>query len=179
MNIDSTHKKNVFKETSTSSLQFFNDTQLFSMTDNNPLFEGQLILTIENVLGKKGTSYIYFRILLNQPPVANIIIEDIPNSTFEKKISVSASDPEEDEIIAYEYCIDGSVYSQYYGYEYQQYNEKCMSGQAAYNGTYITATSLYTINHAFQTLGTHTIYVRCQDKNGGWSKWVSKTILIK
>ena len=53
------------------------------------------------------------------------------------------------------------------------------SGKAAYGGTYITATSLSSVNHSFQTTGEHTVYYRCMDDMGIWSMWYSKKINVE
>ena len=54
-----------------------------------------------------------------------------------------------------------------------------MPGNAAYGGTYIYATKLSAVKHAFQSSGSHTAYVRCKDSWGCWSSWKEVKLVIK
>lgn len=137
----------------------------------------RLKLKIKNILGKEGFANLLLRIHDNRMPEPYIIVEDTENQ-LEKKITVKCTDPNE-QILYYEYCINGEVCDNYgYGFD-DKFNLNINAGDAAWNGTYITATRLSSINHAFQVFdGTNTIYVRCQDNWGCWSKWVKKNITI-
>ena len=142
--------------------------------------EFRVAIMAKNILGKTGTGYILLRVHFNQKPQFDITIDDTEND-LEKVIIVTPTGSEDD-IIYYEYCIDGSTaYTSGYVFEngYESGDaEKIKAGEAAWNGTYITATTLSMIRHAFQYSGKHTISVRCQDIWGCWSEWEKKKITI-
>ncbi|HOU69093.1 MAG TPA: hypothetical protein PKW49_11060, partial [Paludibacteraceae bacterium] len=142
----------------------------------------QAYLKLRNKLGKEGRVNVLITFTGNNCPKPKIGIKDTENN-MEKFIYIDPQcDPDGDEVVKYEYCIDGNVKFIYDegGYEIQGfYSEpEIQSGESAWNGTYITATSLNEIRHAFQQKGNHNIYVRCQDKWGKWSGWINQKINI-
>lgn len=99
---------------------------------------------------------------------------------YEYKLSLEDSYDKDGKVAKYEWCIDGNV--SFYSVtdnrvEYREGNWQ--SGKAAYGGTYITATTLSSVNHSFQTAGEHTVYYRCMDNMGIWSMWYSKKINVE
>lgn len=93
-------------------------------------------------------------------------------------------DSDGDEIIAYEYLFDGTPRISTYTFIYEADKDgheitNHMPGYAAFGGTYIYATKLEAVKHAFQSAGNHTAYVRCKDSWGCWSEWKEWKITIK
>lgn len=115
----------------------------------------------------------------NIPPVPEISAKRIQN--MEYQISAASSyDSEDDKIVAYEYLFDGETTINKAGYE--RPDDPCWlinPGLAAKGGTYIISTTLNTVKHAFQSSGTHVIYVRAKDSLGLWSGWYSQNIDVE
>lgn len=177
--IDKKNKKIIITDKTTDPLIHLRDGRIETM------FHCNFYLYIKNELGKPGYATIYFTLKGNQPPAPIINIAD-GNKPMEKIISIDGNDPNDNEVVKYEYCIDGNVIGDR-GYENEEYYNNPNikkdflaepSGKAAYNGTYITATRISSINHVFQSKGEHIIYVRCKDTWGYWSDWVKKDIRI-
>ena len=126
-----------------------------------------------NKLGVKGYTNIILNVRPNRPPVPVISVKKI--NDLEYTISAEKSyDPNGEEITKYDYCIDGTIIYNSASYPWERNSEEI----AAVGGTYIKSTSLTSVNHAFQTTGLHTIYVRCKDKWGLWSKWTMLNITL-
>ena len=120
-------------------------------------------------------NYIYGPI----PPTPVLRAEKLADD-YEYSLSLKDSYDRDGKVAKYEWCIDGNIVS----YSVTDYRFECrkgdwQSGKAAYGGTYITATSLSSVNHSFQTTGEHTIYYRCMDDMGIWSMWYSKKINVE
>jgi len=172
--LDKEQKIMTFTDKTVSALSHLKDGYIYDYGGSYRIY-----LLVKNKLGKPGYANIFIHFTGNNYPNPEIFIEDTDNN-LEKEILVAGNDPDGDEILKYEYCIDGTICNNARGYEVNGYLSRptVESGKAAYNGTYITATSNYYITHAFQYTGKHTINVRCQDKWGLWSDWVTKKINI-
>lgn len=113
------------------------------------------------------------------PPTPKLQVEKL-HEEYEYELSLENSYDRDGKVIKYEWCIDGNIvpYSiTDHRMEYR-HDKVWSSGNAAYGGTYITATSLSRINHSFQTSGEHTVYYRCMDDMGIWSMWYSEKINV-
>ena len=113
------------------------------------------------------------------PPYPVLQIEKL-SGDLEYKLSLEDSKDKDGNVVKYEWCIDGDIAP----YEVKDnrldhIEGNWQSGKAAYGGTYITATTLNSVNHSFQTAGEHTVYYRCMDNMGIWSMWYSKKINVE
>ncbi|MCQ2190966.1 MAG: hypothetical protein MJY63_04965 [Paludibacteraceae bacterium] len=113
-------------------------------------------------------------------PVTPIIKVEKLIDNYEYKLSMSKRSELGGKIAKYEWCIDGNIVP-YKIADNRLEGEKgnWQSGKAAYGGTYITATTLSSVNHSFQTTGEHTVYYRCMDDMGIWSMWYSEKINVE
>ena len=135
-----------------------------------------IIFTYFDYYKKVRQAKVHLTIRSNEPAIP--VIELIPltengaDPRYEYTISAKQSyDPDGDDIVAYEYLIDGKVHGLYNGYGYENFYDRVGPGQAGSDGTYVYATALTEIKHAFQTDGYHVIRVRCKDAVGLWSEW--------
>ena len=113
-------------------------------------------------------------------PVTPIIKVEKLTDNYEYKLSMSKRSELGGKIAKYEWCIDGNVAPYKIADNRLEVDEgNWQSGKAAYGGTYITATTLSSVNHSFQTTGEHTVYYRCMDDMGIWSMWYSEKINVE
>lgn len=148
-------------------------------TVNDKVLKYTVKIMVSDYYGDKGEAIINIADYDNLPPEPVITCSHIQN--LEYKIDASASfDSEGDDIIAYEYLIDGEITTSESGYENLS-DAFCLfnPGMAGKYGTYIISTPLKVVKHAFQTTGTHIIYVRVKDSLGLWSGWKSVVIDIQ
>lgn len=114
------------------------------------------------------------------PPTPVIKVEKL-SGDYEYLLSLEDSYDKDGKVAKYEWCIDGNIIP--YSVTDFRFESKTKgdwkSGNAAYGGTYITATELSSVNHSFQTAGEHTVYYRCMDNIGLWSMWYSKKINVE
>lgn len=113
------------------------------------------------------------------PPTPVLKIEKLAGG-YEYNLSLENSYDLDGKATKYEWCIDGNIVP--YSIDdcrFESREGNWQSGKAAYGGTYITATSLSSVNHSFQTAGEHTVYYRCMDDMGIWSMWYSKKINVE
>lgn len=139
------------------------------------LNSSDIYLHYEDVFGNKNTFHVKLHFWGDVPPIPVLDVENVDGNPMEKTLSMKGSYDKDGSIVKYEYCIDGNVITSYGNGTYDA-DTYARSGEGAYGGTYITATSLDEVKHAFQTAGEHTIYYRCMDNVGVWSAWKKKTI---
>ena len=125
----------------------------------------------------------YYNFILNFygpiPPTPILKTEKLAGE-YEYSLSLDDSYDKDGKVAKYEWCIDGNVAT--YSVTDCRFERKVgdwQSGKAAYGGTYITATTLSSVNHSFQTPGEHTVYYRCMDNMGIWSMWYSKKLNVE
>jgi len=187
-NLDKEKKCITIKEKTTSIDYFYNQTGVyFTGSSMTPEASFEFTLKVRNILNIESSVNIYLRIQPNTEPAPLIDVSDTDDPLI-KKITVTPSHFPyrgqyaifEDDIVLYEYNIDGTIiYCHGYDLPGNSQRDYIGVGKAAYNGTYILGTKLSTINHVFQRIGSHVIYVRCQDSWGCWSSWVKKEIIIQ
>lgn len=153
-----------------------------TLTDS--ITKATICIALEDYYQVQGSAWIQLRVQANQPPVPSFRIHK--KSQREYRISAQAtSDPENDEVVAYEYVIgsqsaDELVYNKP-GYETENFNvyvPNANAGRAAKGGTYIVATPIQDINHVFQSEGMYSISVRAKDQIGLWSKWYTQIVEV-
>ena len=177
VDMDLFNQKLVFIEHTRSAEEFYNVKNYSPLGSDSLSFTGRITIKSYNILGNYGTAYVFVKTYANRPPVADFSLEKVPGeSSMHRRIVAHCSDPDRDDIIAYEYCIDGKTIGSRSVYDT---SNSSSGGQAAYNGTYITRTSLSSVNHVFQESGAHTVSVRCQDKWLNWSAWTSQELIIE
>lgn len=125
----------------------------------------------------------YYNFILNFygpiPPTPILKTEKLAGE-YEYSLSLDDSYDKDGKVAKYEWCIDGNIASySVTDCRFERKNGNWQSGKAAYGGTYITATTLSSVNHSFQTPGEHTVYYRCMDNMGIWSMWYSKKINVE
>lgn len=112
---------------------------------------------------------------------------------YEYLLSLEDSYDKDGKVLKYEFCIDGNIvpYNEsdnrferdmesFEDLEQDSsYYPVWQSGNAAYGGTYVRATSINSVNHSFQSSGEHVVYYRCMDNVGVWSIWYSQTINVE
>lgn len=177
--IDETNHRLLLVEKTNSAESFYtyskNEQSLFN-TDSIS-FEATMTVEVFNKLGKKGSVNVFLKMMANKPPVADCQLEAVSGeSSMHRRIVAQCSDPDQDPIVAYEYCIDGRTIG--YGSIYEIRDVRT-SGLGSYNGTYITRTALSSVNHVFQETGAHTISIRCQDVWKNWSAWTTHEVIIE
>lgn len=139
-----------------------------------------LFVRLKDIFENEYTGHIRIMYSSDCPPTPVLKIKDVSGKPMEKTLDLSDSYDEDGSVVKYEYCIDGNI-AKYTGTanRFEKIEGVWQGGKAAYGGTYITATAISEINHAFQEAGEHTIYYRCMDNLGAWSLWNKKTITIK
>lgn len=114
------------------------------------------------------------------PPTPVLEVSKIKG--MEYTLSMANSYDKDGEVRKYEWCVDGNILP----YDVKDIRlqdhasaHKWGAGKPAYGGTYITATTINSINHSFQEPGEHIVYYRCMDNLGVWSLWYSQIINIE
>ncbi len=156
-----------------------------STTLTDSITKATIYIGLEDYYHVRGSAWIQLRVHANEPPIPTFSIHQ--RMPREYRISAQATtDPENDEIVAYEYVIgsqsaDELVYNKA-GYETADFNvyvPNANAGRAAKGGTYIIATPIQDINHVFQSEGMYSVSVRAKDKIGLWSKWYTQIIEVE
>ncbi len=132
-----------------------------------------IYLLVTDIYGLSSKAKLTVVLRSNRPPVPKVEFSQI--STTEYEITADESfDPDGDDIIAYEYLIDGKLIYTKAGYEgdYESIANP-NPGHAGTEGTYIISTPLSGIKHNFQVenVGDFKVYVRVKDSRGLWSAW--------
>lgn len=131
------------------------------------VFEGQYYYTLKiNIIG-------------DIPPTPVLKVRRL-DYNYEYSLSLEESYDRDGKVSKYEWCIDGNTVP--YDVKDPRYESKegaWQSGQAAYGGKYVKATTISSINHNFQSPGEHKVYYRCMDNLGAWSMWYSQTINVE
>ena len=169
----STGEANFVELISNNRIRIINRNAPFVMYGDDVL---EVVLIYHDYYGKSSSSSMRLHVRSNQPPVVNIactpLTENGADPHYEYAISAQESyDPDGDDIVAYEYLIDGKVRGVTEGMGYDFIQSQVGDGLAGTGGTYIYATSLSSVKHAFQSDGAHVIRVRCKDSKGMWSRW--------
>lgn len=140
-------------------------------TLNDRVVKMTIKIVVTDYYGDSGEAVINITDYDDNPPIPVISVTQI--QAMEYSISaVGTTDSDSDEVVAYEYLIDGEPTIMKSGYENQDNPKDLLNpGMAGIKGTYIISTPLNVVKHAFQTSGTHVIYVRAKDSLGLWSKW--------
>lgn len=113
------------------------------------------------------------------PPIPVLKVKEIAGHPKERTLSLADSYDKDGVVTKYEFCIDGNIASyKNYDNRFDEFSGVWQSGKAAYGGTYITATTISEVNHAFQETGEHIVYYRCMDNKGAWSTWKKEIINI-
>ncbi len=175
--IDTVRNKLLLIESTQSAQEFYKKSARTQIKKDADSIAIDAIITVSaaNALGKYGSSNILMTLYKNRPPTATCSVSSVPGHPMHKEITIHGSDPDNDEINKYEYCIDGKLFKNNSGYASSNVPDE---GKGAYNGTYVTGINLSSIKHAFQDYGEHIIHVRCRDSWGNWSCWYSQTITI-
>ncbi|MBR0503065.1 MAG: hypothetical protein IJJ77_07460 [Paludibacteraceae bacterium] len=170
----------IIESTSSAKEYYFNNgrSNIGKLGKDSLTIDAVVTLSTANILGLYGSANILLKLYVNRPPIADFTLASVTGYPLHRKIETHCTDPDNDEIILYEYCIDGKVFDHTSGYDWGS-DKVYEKGKGAYNGTYITGTQLSSVKHAFQEAGDHTISVRCQDQWGNWSTWSTKTIYIE
>ena len=131
------------------------------------IFEGQHYYTLKiNIIG-------------DIPPTPVLKVHRL-DYNYEYNLSLEDSYDRDGKVAKYEWCIDGNIVPyDVKDYRFEFKNGAWQSGQAAYGGKYVKATTINSINHNFQSPGEHTVYYRCMDNLGAWSMWYSQTINVE
>lgn len=139
-------------------------TSTFVVTD---VFEGEYYYTIKvNIIGDIAPT-----------PILKVKRLDY---NYEYSLSLEDSYDRDGKVSKYEWCIDGNIVPyDVKDFRYESKDGAWQSGQAAYGGKYVKATTINSINHNFQSPGEHTVYYRCMDNLGAWSMWYSQTINVE
>lgn len=140
---------------------------------------------LEDYYQFKGSAWIKVSICSNQPPTPVFSITQ--KEDMEYRIDASkTTDPEMDDIVAYEFVIGSQDASELVfnemGYETEDFNPyvpNANAGRAARGGTYIVASPIYSVYHIFQAPGTYSVSVRAKDALGLWSKWTTQQIEVE
>ncbi|MCQ2351558.1 MAG: hypothetical protein MJ003_06250 [Paludibacteraceae bacterium] len=152
---------------------------LSSNTLNDKVLKFSVKIYVSDYYGDRGEASINVMDCDNEPPSPMISVSNIQGMEYLIDAS-KTSDIEQDEVIAYEYLIDGEPTIMKMGYENQSVkNDLLNPGMAGMAGTYIISTQLSSVKHAFQSIGTHIIYVRAKDSLGLWSSWKSINVDVQ
>lgn len=139
-------------------------TSTFAVGD---VFEGEYYYTLKiNIIG-------------DIPPTPVLKVHRL-DYNYEYNLSLEDSYDRDGKVTKYEWCIDGNIVPyDVKDFRYESKDGVWQSGQAAYGGKYVKATTINNINHNFQSPGEHTVYYRCMDNVGAWSMWYSQTINVE
>lgn len=141
------------------------------ITEDTYSFNVYLLAT--DIYGMSSKAKLTIVLRSNRSAVPNVEFSQI--SATEYEISAENSiDPDGDEIVAYEYLIDGKIIYNKAGYEGEYETVANPNpGHAGTEGTYIISTPLSSIKHNFQVenVNDFKVYVRVKDSRGLWSSW--------
>lgn len=140
---------------------------------------------VEDYYQTKGSAWIKVSIRANKPAVPVFSVSKKDGMHYRIDASKS-NDPENDEVVAYEYVIGSQnaselVFNQM-GYETDNFNPyvpNANAGRAAKGGTYIVSTPIHTVQHIFQAPGMYSVSVRVKDALGLWSKWSTTQLEVE
>ena len=148
-----------------------------------------VMLYTKDFYGVESSAEIIVKQSPNLPPKPNLKYTSLKGDGIDPKYEYEFStegsyDSDGDDIVAYEYLFDGIIRKSDYIFMYETDKEgneitNHLPGNAAYGGTYIYATKLSAVKHAFQSTGNHTVHIRCKDSQGCWSEWKEWKITIK
>ena len=139
----------------------------------------RLRVVLKDVFDNEYNCYVQVRVLGDCPPVPVLEVKAVDGKPMERTFSMKGSYDKDGSVVKYEYCFDGNTVNYRAGDNRFDFIEgKWQSGKAAYGGTYITATAIDEVNHAFQETGEHTVCYRCMDNLGAWSTWKKQSITI-
>lgn len=142
-------------------------------TINNSSYSFNIYIVVIDNFGKSSKAKITITLIENRPPVPQVAFNKISNTEYE--ISARESyDLDLEDIVAFEYLIDGKVIYNKPGYEGEyEANANPNPGHAATGGTYIISTPLNSVKHNFQVenVNDFKVYVRVKDSRGLWSSW--------
>ena len=134
-------------------------------------------VSLSDLLGNNYFVKININMIGNIPPIP---VLEVSGNGLERRLSLKKSYDKDGSVKKYEVCVDGNAVE--YAMDenrYEQIEGYWQGGKAAYGGTYITSTSINTFNHVFQELGSHTVFYRCMDNEGAWSRWKKETIIVE
>jgi len=145
-------------------------------TLNEKISKFSVKIYVYDYYGDRGEAEIKVVDYSNVPPIPAIEVTQI--SGMEYTISAQKSvDGDGDDVVSFEYLIDGEPTIIKAGYENSDDKYDLINpGMAGKKGTYIISTPLSSVKHAFQSTGTHNIYVRVKDALGLWCKWEAMSI---
>lgn len=131
------------------------------------IFEGQYYYSMKiNIIG-------------DIPPTPVLKVKRL-DYNYEYTLSLEDSYDRDGKVMKYEWCIDGNIVPyNVRDFRYEFNKGVWQSGQAAYGGKYVKATTINSIKHNFQSTGEHKVYYRCMDNLGAWSMWYSQTINVE
>lgn len=148
-------------------------TNLNDKTINSTSYKFNVYIMVIDNYGLSARAKISITLIENRPPIPQVVFNKISNTEYE--ISAENSiDPDGDEIVAYEYLIDGKIIYNKPGYEGEYETVANPNpGHAGTEGTYIISTPLSSIKHNFQVenVNDFKVYVRVKDSRGLWSAW--------
>lgn len=158
----------------------YRNTYLFdSDTSAAVLGNTRLRAVLKDVFDNEYNCYVLVSVYGDCPPVPVLEVKAVDGKPMERTFSMKGSYDRDGSVAKYEYCFDGNTVT------YRKTDNRFdfiegvwQSGKAAYGGTYITATAIDEVNHAFQETGEHTVCYRCMDNLGAWSTWKKQTITI-
>jgi hypothetical protein len=142
-------------------------------TINNTSYKFNIYIVAIDNFGQSSKAKISITLIEDRLPIPQVTFNKISNTEYE--ISAKDSyDVDNDEIVAYEYLIEGKVIYNKPGYE-GEYETLANPnpGHAGTGGTYIISTPLSSIKHDFQIefLSDFKVYIRVKDSRGLWSSW--------
>ncbi len=148
-------------------------TNLTDKTINSTSYKFNVYIMVIDNYGLSVRAKISITLIENRPPIPQVAFNKISNTEYE--ISAENSiDLDGDEIVAYEYLIDGKIIYNKAGYEGEYETVANPNpGHAGTEGTYIISTPLSSIKHNFQVenVNDFKVYVRVKDSRGLWSAW--------
>lgn len=160
-----------------------------ALEQDDKAYTYNLPIYVKDYYERESAALIKITLQANRAPIPSLSYSELSadgaNPKYEFLFSAEESvDPDGDDIVAYEYLFDGTPRKSNSKFIYEKDKNgkeitNHMPGNAAFGGTYIYATKLDAVKHAFQSTGNHTAYVRCKDSWGCWSSWKELKLVIK